>query len=335
MSSPGTAYLAAFLPWRQIAHRERLELVERNAATVDPQLKHAIDFLRKGMQIEAKLVADANARLAGLPRADGSPAAKAGELARDAAVAVSVAAHIAYLRCAAPENPDLANQAHQRAEQLKSAAARLKDALVATGQPGVQKHADSVAKIVGLTRNLEPSTTGGYGQLNDLERDVTGFCEAMARHLDASTAAPSRAKDPTIDANTLLAGAPSARVKVRGAQGRIAEIVRSPVLAKLEALDLDDQGVTDDDLAALAASPHVRQLRQLDLRYNPISARGIEALAASPNLKALELVNLDGNPADPVDRLEYYDETNTHRVPTDAGKALEAKYGPLRWLHPA
>ena len=42
----------------------------------------------------------------------------------------------------------------------------------------------------------------------------------------------------------------------------------------------------------------------------------------------------NGNPADPVDRLEYYDETNTHRVPTAAGKALEAKYGRLRWLHP-
>jgi hypothetical protein len=44
------------------------------------------------------------------------------------------------------------------------------------------------------------------------------------------------------------------------------------------------------------------------------------------------MVNLDGNPADPVDRLEYYDETNQHAVATEAGKALEAKYGPLRWL---
>jgi len=44
------------------------------------------------------------------------------------------------------------------------------------------------------------------------------------------------------------------------------------------------------------------------------------------------MVNLDGNPADPVDRLEYYDETHQHAVPTEAGKALEAKYGKLRWL---
>ncbi|HSD86458.1 MAG TPA: hypothetical protein VLB44_03050, partial [Kofleriaceae bacterium] len=96
--------------------------------------------------------------------------------------------------------------------------------------------------------------------------------------------------------------------------------------------DLDSAGVTDEDLIALAASPHADRLRQLDLRYNPISARGIEAIAASPHLKRLEVVNLDGNPADPVDRQEYYDETNYHFVPTDAGKALEAKYGKLRWL---
>ena len=110
--------------------------------------------------------------------------------------------------------------------------------------------------------------------------------------------------------------------------------MRSPLLATIEALDLDDQRVTDDDVAALAASPHAARLRQLDLRYNPISARGIEAIAASPHLKRLEVVSLDGNPADPVDRLEYVDETNTQRVPTDAGKLLETKYGPLRWLHP-
>ena len=145
----------------------------------------------------------------------------------------------------------------------------------------------------------------------------------------------------TIDASAFLsngakivATAPIVRLHVRAAKGHVREIVQSPLLATIASLDLDDQGVTDDDLVALASSPHVTGLEQLDLRYNPIYARGIEALAASPRLKQLKVVNLDGNPDDPVDRLEYYDETNTHRVPTDAGKALEAKYGPLRWLHP-
>ena len=332
MSSPGTAYLAAYLPWRGIAHRERLDIIDRNAAKVDPQLNHAIEFLRKGMQIEEKLIATANAKAASLPRPDGSPAAKAGELARDAAVAVAVAAHIAYLRCAAPSNPDLANQAHERVAQMKSAAAALTQALASTP---ARKFSTAIADLISARRNLEPTDTSGYRQLNELSVKVADWCEAIAQHLDASPSAQPAAKSPPIDADALLAGTSSTRAKVRGAKGRIGEIVRSSVLAKLEALDLDEQGVTDDDLVALAASPHVRRLRQLDLRYNPISARGIEALAASPHLKALEMVNLDGNPADPVDRLEYYDETHTHRVPTAAGKALEAKYGPLRWLHPA
>ena len=143
----------------------------------------------------------------------------------------------------------------------------------------------------------------------------------------------------TVDAEVLLArgaellkAAPLKRLLVRTAKGLVAEIVRSPLLATIEALDLDDQGVSDDNVIALASSPYAARLCQLDLRYNPLSATGIEALAASPHLKRLDMVNLDGNPADPVDRLEYYDETNQHAVPTEAGKALEAKYGKLRWL---
>ena len=333
--SPGSAYLAAFLPWRRIAHREREVVLDGLAGTTDPALQHAVEFARSGLDIEQNLVKEAERKLATLPKADGSPAARAGELARDASVAVTVAAHVAYLRCAAPKNTALATQAHDCARKLKDSAARLTPALVATGVPGIDKHAGSVEKIVGLASDLEPTTNGGYRQLNELVRDVTSFCEKMADKLDAPpSASASSTAAGTVDVNTLLSGSSGSHAKVRGAKGRIGEIVRSPALAKLEALDLDNQGVTDDDLIALAASPHARHLRQLDLRYNPISARGIEALAASPHLKQLELVHLDGNPADPVDRLEYYDETNTHLVPTAAGKALEAKYGPLRWLHP-
>ncbi|MEO6771711.1 MAG: hypothetical protein ABI467_01650 [Kofleriaceae bacterium] len=354
MASPGTAFLAAYLPWRRMAHDERVALVDRNAATVDPQLRHAIEFLRKGLAIEEKLVAETDARLAALPKAEPAApaeqaAARAGAIARDAAVAVAVAAHLAYLRCSAPDNPDLREQAHARAQQLKEQADRLASALEATGLPSVKPEAHRVAEIVARVRDLEPTTDAGYRQLNDLVRDVTAGCDEIARHLDkAAVAAPAPAPAPapasggpvtevTLDADGLLTALPATatRVKVRKAQGRIAEIVRSPVLATLEALNLDNQGVTDDDLIALAASPHVAHLRRLDLRYNPISARGIEAIAGSPNLNHLEAVYLDGNPADPVDRLEYYDETHTHRVPTAAGKALEAKYGPLRWLHPS
>ncbi|MGZ3422229.1 MAG: hypothetical protein ACXVEE_30445 [Polyangiales bacterium] len=131
----------------------------------------------------------------------------------------------------------------------------------------------------------------------------------------------------------LKAAAPITRVHIRNAKGRVASIVRSPLLAKLEALDLDDAGVTDDDIIALAASPHAANLKQLDLRFNPLTPRGIEAIAASRHLEHLEVATFDGNPADPTDRKEYFSETSYDYVPTEAGKALERKYGPLRWLH--
>ena len=102
-----------------------------------------------------------------------------------------------------------------------------------------------------------------------------------------------------------------------------------------EALDLDEQGVTDDDIVALASSPHASRLTQLNARFNVLTERGIDALAASPYLKKLEVVNLEPNQLDPVDRLEYYDETHQHAVPTEAGRRLEERYGPLRWLRRA
>ena len=133
----------------------------------------------------------------------------------------------------------------------------------------------------------------------------------------------------------LLMLAPITRVKIRDAAGKIPELLAAPVMARVAGLDLAEQGVTDDDVIALAASPTANRLRSLDLGRNRITARGVEALAASSQLRNLESVNLDGNPGgDPSDAFEYHDETNRHRVPTEAGKALEAKYGPLRWLHP-
>lgn len=136
------------------------------------------------------------------------------------------------------------------------------------------------------------------------------------------------------NAGALFAAAPLTRLHVRAAKGRVGEVVRLAQLANVVGLDLDDQGVTDDDLVELAGSPHVGRLQQLDLRFNGVTVRGFEALAASPRLARLEMVNLDGHPDDPVDRLIFEDDAQTRaRVErTEAGKALEAKYGPTRWL---
>lgn len=454
--SPGTVFAIGFLPARRLAHVARRELLERNASTIDPALKHAIDFSLKALQIEDSTVAETDARLAKVASAGGvtlppmpgregldawasaladhmkpylstpvlQAAWQAGESARRVAVAAELAAHIAYLRCAAPQNTDLSGQASACVRKLKASAAALTTQLEATGIPLVMSHASSIEETISLTSDLEPTVAEGYRQLNELVADIYRTLDTKIRHLD--TAPPPKASsgpgadedalfarivadpsnyplrrelaalaekrnDPraqliylqtaaagptetrkafdlvrshpewtkgleelgasnikfaggfpdeiTIDADALLrswtdlhAAAPLTRLHIREAKGRVGEIVRSAHLATIEALDLDRQGVADDDVVALSANPAAQRLKQLDLRFNLLSERGIEAIAASPILKGLQVVNLEPNPADPVDRQEYYDETNFHFVPTEAGKALEAKHGPIRWL---
>ena len=52
-------------------------------------------------------------------------------------------------------------------------------------------------------------------------------------------------------------------------------------------------------------------------------------------MRALEALGLDLNRVhDPAEPFELHDETHRERVATDAGKALEAKYGRITWLHP-
>jgi hypothetical protein len=456
MLSPATAFQLAYLPAERVTLTARHELVERSAATLDAKLKHAVEFSRGALKIEEAKARDADEKLAKLATAEGvalpamppladvpawlaalpdlarphlttpvlAAAWDAGEAARLVLISVGLAAQIAYLRCAAPTDATLRAEASDRARDLRDSAATLTRHLEATGLPLVIANAGSVAHMVSLTRNLEPTTTGGYAELNVLVRDLTSFVATKVRELNVAppppmTAPPTAAEeallarivaapsdhalrlelaalakvrdDPradlirlqldadsdtarqrahdlvranpgwsvplqqlgardvkfaggfpdeiTIDADALLAAprallavAPLTKLHVRAAKGKVAELVRAPFLATIETLDLDDQGVTDDDVVALAASPHAARLRQLDLRYNPLTARGVEAIAASPYLRRLEVVALDGNAADPVDQMEYYDETHQHAVPTEAGRALEAKYGRLPWL---
>ncbi len=134
----------------------------------------------------------------------------------------------------------------------------------------------------------------------------------------------------------LFERAPITSVRLRGGlAGRGAALAAVPQLTNVVALDLYEQGITDADVAALAASPYVSNLHTLNLGRNRLSDAGIEVLVASTQLTRLERVNLELNPgADPVDRLEYYNETEQEPVPTEAGRALELKYGRRRWFHP-
>ena len=215
--SPGTAYLLAYLPARRVAHLAKYELLARNVATVDPALKHAIDFSRRALKIEESLVAEADTRLAdhavkaGIalpPMPPGSElpawlaelagyvrpylttpvlhaAWKAGEAARVVRISATLAAHTAYLRCAAPAHAELAALAADRARELKESAALLTSHLQATGLPLVINDATQVEETVRLKPDLTPTTSEGYRQLNELVRAVDDLLEANVRHLDA------------------------------------------------------------------------------------------------------------------------------------------------------
>jgi hypothetical protein len=97
--------------------------------------------------------------------------------------------------------------------------------------------------------------------------------------------------------------------KLQAAHVERADIAKLPELAHVVTLELRNQGISDADIEALAA--------------------------ASKTMKGPEGVGLQLNRVhDPADQLEFYDETHRERVATDAGEALEAKYGRIAWLHP-
>jgi Leucine Rich Repeat (LRR) protein len=129
--------------------------------------------------------------------------------------------------------------------------------------------------------------------------------------------------------------APVLHVRFREAAGRGAALAASPHLARLRSLSFDANGISDDDVVALAAAESVERLRYLDLTRNNLTSRGLEAICASPHLKGLIFCSVAFNDCpDPVDRREYYNESQFEWVPTPIGKELEAKHGPLPWLHP-
>jgi uncharacterized protein (TIGR02996 family) len=116
-----------------------------------------------------------------------------------------------------------------------------------------------------------------------------------------------------------------------------AEIMHSPVLARVQTLSLSSNQLDDNEASLLAASPHVRALLYLDLSGNEIGERGLDAITASPNLVALRVLEFDYNrvenpvskwSSDGVSGLVHYEGAG----PTQA--VLKQKYGEKLWMHP-
>lgn len=136
------------------------------------------------------------------------------------------------------------------------------------------------------------------------------------------------------NADALFATAPIEHVHLLGAAPHLAALAATPHLARLRSLVLVDSGLTDGDLAALLASPHLGGLRYLALTGNRLTNAGVEAIAAAPGLKGLKFLGVMQNPCDPpIDKI-FFDENVWAWGATEFGQALDARHGPLAWLHP-
>jgi uncharacterized protein (TIGR02996 family) len=104
-------------------------------------------------------------------------------------------------------------------------------------------------------------------------------------------------------------------------------------LDRIRSLRLDRVGLTDDDVERLAASPHLGELRWLWIGNNRVTRRGAEALAASRSLPHLGYVGFVNNPFDPSEHQGHDQGLIVDRWLPEEGRALEAQFGFLRWLH--
>jgi hypothetical protein len=141
----------------------------------------------------------------------------------------------------------------------------------------------------------------------------------------------------------LVAQAPILELSLGQEQGRVASITGDPNLRRLRWLWLE--GITDEDVIALAECPYLENLLFLSVTGIDDGREALEALAWSPNLPKLEILRFGAERAwlpDEVYEGDYGDYNElwkvgnivpgTIRLPP-AGAELEKKYGYKKWLH--
>lgn len=136
-------------------------------------------------------------------------------------------------------------------------------------------------------------------------------------------------------ATTIFSTQPVQHLDVTDLQPSPDRLFTHPLLEKIRSLSIENAGLTDEQVTALADSQHVLRLRWLSLRNNAVTRTGVEALARTRNLPSLEVALLDGNPCDPREQYGADNDTVTARWMPEEGRQLETMFGPLRWLRGA
>jgi len=132
----------------------------------------------------------------------------------------------------------------------------------------------------------------------------------------------------------LLQRAPVVYVQLEDVLPSLDALVACPALAGLRALSVCGQGLDDDALRRLVQSPFLASgaLWWLELGDNAIGMRGLDHLATA-GLSKLRYAGLRGNPVDPHETAGVYGHLIQDVALPPEGEVLEAKHGPLRWLH--
>lgn len=133
----------------------------------------------------------------------------------------------------------------------------------------------------------------------------------------------------------VFAKAPIQHLDLVDTKAVFADVVRSPILAKVQTLTFTKNGLGDADAKLLADSPHVKHLVYLSLFDNKIGQPGIEAIAASKNLSALRVFHFDYNEVEsPVGRSvnDGVSGLESYQPGSPLAAVLRKTYGEKAWL---
>ncbi len=133
----------------------------------------------------------------------------------------------------------------------------------------------------------------------------------------------------------VFARAPIQHLDLVQAKPVFAQLMKHPVLAKVQTLGIIQGDLGDEEAKLLAASPNVRNLVFLSLSGNRIGQFGLEAIAASKNLPLLRAFDFGFNAvedpvgtyvSDGVSGLQFFQPGGP------LASVIVDKYGPKPWL---